>query len=47
MPFMGLLTLPLTVLLLWHDGPPVCLSHNIRVDHFKGGGSTTTRLRSQ
>ena len=27
------------VSLLWHDGPPVCSSHNIRMDHFKGGGS--------
>jgi hypothetical protein len=27
------------VSLLWYDGPSVCSSHNIRIDHFKGGGS--------
>ena len=26
-------------------GPPVCSSHNIRMDHFKGGGSGGSRLR--
>ena len=27
------------VSLFWHEGLPVCVSHNIRVDHFKRGGS--------
>ena len=29
------------VSLLWHEGPPVCSSHNIRVDHFKGVGQSS------
>ena len=33
------------VSLLWYVGPPVCSSHNIRMDHFKGGGSQDDLFR--